>query len=265
MRLLPLTFGLIYDNIFANQIKEYIPPDMKPQIFVLYVTGFWPPKKKSFLYDMLSFIYFVFIGVVFPLTLFLNIFFAESIDEAMNYLFISITCWNSAFKAAVIYSQRENIRKLFHMHADMLRGGSSESDRHFDQIARTNVNMYKYFQILYCSAWIAKVIQTVLSKPENRVWASTSHMPYKFAQNHTVYISGLLYQITCGLVIVIWTAVEDTYTIALMTMACGHVTQLKARSKILGTKYPAGVDRDRYFYMEVIDCCKRYVSCLRFD
>lgn len=263
MRLIPHHFNQIYERVFSDQIKEYIPPDVKPHVFFLRITGAWPSKNRSFLYIMLTIAYFSLIGILFPMSQFINIFYAVSIDEAMDFSFLSVACWGPAFKMFVMYSQQENIRKLFRMHEDMMRG--NRSDELFSQITRNNVNMFKFFLSLYLATWAAVVIQIIFSKPENGAWASTSHLPHEFAKDATVYLTVLVYQIIGNFSIIIWTAIVDTYPIALIILTCGHVSDLKTRLRNLGKEYPLRVDKDKKFYDEVIDCCKRYEQSLRFD
>lgn len=57
----------------------------------------------------------------------------------------------------------------------------------------------------------------------------------------------------------LWVAIEDSLYIALMNIACGHLTQLKERLMRLN------INDDTHFYAELIDCCECYGQCLRCD
>lgn len=88
--------------------------------------------------------------------------------------------------------------------------------------------------------------------------------PYDFAQNDAVYMAVLVNQVASAACAVMWAATEDVIPIALMNMACGHLAELKKQLEHLGSDGGgSGEDRNRWFYMDLVDCCQPYEDCLR--
>lgn len=253
----------LYENVFTNQITEHIPADMKPQVFMFRITGIWPSQDDSLAYTILTTVCFGLWGFAFPLSLIINVFYADAIEDVMDSLFISATCLNTTFRAAVVYSQRSNIRRLFRIHVDLMRNCDRDGNQMFRNVVHLNVNVFRFLLCFYSAACGIIIPQVALCKRENGIWPSTSRMPYAFANKQWVYLSALLFQILCSYGIIFWTAVGDAYPVALMNMTCGHVTHLKMRLRNLGAKYSKQMNRDREFYTDLIECCKHYEACLR--
>lgn len=77
---------------------------------------------------------------------------------------------------------------------------------------------------------------------------STDSMPNMWKNPfHTVYT--------------ITVATQDSLFVAMVNIVCGHVRQLKVRLRHLGED-----DGDNSkFYKDLMDCCKRYEECLRWE
>lgn len=249
------------DNIYAALVNEYVPPGFRSHVFVMRVIGNWPTANDSPWYKLLTIAYFSLVGLVLPLSQFINIFFAQSVSEAMNYLFLSISCLTAAFKAAVLYWQRDRIRDFFRIHTSYVRSGRYNAKR-FDRIVRTNLRAHVLFTAMYSFSWFVFLVQAILAEPEKATWSSTSHLPYDFARNQYVYLAGLTYQEVGAVGICIWCGIEDSFYIASMNMTCGYLIELMEQLKGLGTPLTNGSNRNALFYKDLVECGQRYEDCL---
>lgn len=76
-----------------------------------------------------------------------------------------------------------------------------------------------------------------------------------------------MYQVVACLIFsVLETGMQDSLYVGLMYTGCGHLDELKRRLANLGTtQFDDGENRDFRFYKDLMDCCRRYENCLRFD
>lgn len=249
---------------------EYIPHDVHHSIMLFHYSGMWPPLNKSILYDTYTFILFCLLGVTFPITQFMNMFYVNSVEAVIDHFFISITCLNGTFKAINIYVQQKNIRQIFAMHREMLRE-SDENDPEervrFANVTKMNMRIFRFFISLYFTTWSTIVLQVVLSKPQNRLWPSTYNLPYDWARDEQLYLWLLVYQGFSNMIFAIWIGLEDTFPVILMLMLCGHVDRLTKRLQRLGQRRSVVESRNEQnlrYYEELKNCTLYYESCLKY-
>lgn len=259
----PKWFNRVVAQIYAIHIKEIIPFGFQSHVFLMRVTGIWPTTNDSRWYKWLTIAFFLFVGVLFPFTMFVNIFMVNTIQEAMDHSFLSLSCWTSAFKACVIYQRRDSLRKLFIIHGNLCDDSSNRHKERLDRIAWINIRIHTALMTLYFLTTCTVVIQVIFAEPMQGFFSSTSHFPYAWARQRSVYLIVLVFQIVCALGIVAWTAIEDSLSIGLINTICGHVAELKERLEAVGTIATEGVPKNLNFYRELIDCCKRYAIYLR--
>lgn len=224
------------------------------------VTGMWPTANDSRWYICLTIGMFVSIGIVFPMSLFVNVFFVKSLERTIDQLFLSLSCWCAIFKIAVIYWRRDIIRELLHMHT-VLSGDMKDRDRH-NRTIRVNYRVHAFFVGLYFCCLIIFVVQSVYSKPDEAVYSSTEHWPS--IQHRAVYLIVLIYQVVANFCGLFWASLEDAFYIALINVVGSHLVELKERLKALGHELTYGAEsRNSLFYKHLIECCERYENCLR--
>lgn len=257
MEWLKRTIGRLY----ATLVKDEIPFGFRSHVFVMRITGIRPTATDSPLYKWLTIAYFLFVGIIFPLSLFMNTLFAHSIEEALEPLLIALLCWANASKAAVIYWHRNSIRDISRIHADLLRDADRNAANEHEQIGRKNFNIHAVLTILYFMSWCSDVARTIFLPSEEGTLLSTSCLPFEFADSRLVYFTVLVYQFIGALAMCMcmWVAMMDALPIALIITACGHVAQLKQRLRNLGSK-----GDNLKFYDGVVECCERYEGCLRY-
>lgn len=246
-------------QMYAAVVKEPIPPGFKSHVFVMLVIGEWPMVDDSRWYKWLTIAFFTSVGILYPLSMFVNLFFVNSMREVIETLFISFTCCATAIKAAIIYWRRDIIQELFHIHEDRLCGLRSNVVNNY-QVARMNLRVHTILTFLYHSSIYSGLIQIMVLEPEKCFCTSTSRFPYEFAQQRTVYSAVLVYQLLNGLGAIIWVAMQDALAFAFINTVCGHVAQLKERLQRLGRE-----NDDWLFYKNLAECCQYYEDCLRFD
>lgn len=252
-------FNRICHKIYAAQVKEDIPPGLQSHVFEMRISGFWPTVDDSRYYKWLTIGMFLFVGVIFPLSLFVNMFFVASVLEAINHFFLSMTHSSTIFKMCIIYWQRERIRELFRINV-----GLSHGAEYTNQIARTNVRLHTLFTLLYGGSCCGLITQSILSRRGEGVLPSTSLYPFDFVQRREIYSIFLVYQCFSNTCCALLATTPEGFYVGLMNQACGHLIDLKNRLKNLGTQINGhNADRDAVFYRDAIDCCKRYEHCLR--
>lgn len=248
-------------HIYATLVQDNIPRGFRTHVFVMRMTGLWPSADHdSRAYKWLTISFFLFVGFVYPFSLFMNVLFANSVEEAMDHLFLSSTVLATVMKAAIVYWRSNSIRDLFYIHSDLLSG----IEVNFVSVAHNNVRVHMAMMALYFLSGIVFIVQTFFSPPEASLWPSTLYIPYAFAQQRAIYWIVLVYQMVCGQSIAVWVAVQDAFFIALISTVCQHVAQLKQQLQKLGGEH-IDDDRNLMFYKGFVECCQRYEGCLRCE
>lgn len=256
-------FERICNTIYAASVKEDIPKGLRSHVFAMRVTGIWSTPDDSPWYKCLTFTIFFSQLILSPVSMLIVVLYASSIQEAVNYSMLPVPCWSISIKSFILYWQRENVLEIFRVHERLLRRDSSNAIRH-GQIAPIYFYIHVIFTSLFCMSWIAAVLQSYFSQPDEAFMPSTAPLPYAFTETRTVYLTVFTYQAMSLIFVVIWGAMEVTFHIALINMTCTHVSQLKLRLESLGTNFDnAVVDKDFEFYKELVECCKQYADCLR--
>lgn len=248
----------MFGRIYTTQVKEDIPCDFRSHVFVMRVTGLWPTADDSSQYKWLTIASFLCVCVLTPASVVVNIFFAHSIEQAMDHLFISSSGLPTAVRAGVLYWHRHSIRNIFRIHAGLTRNTSSEHTAYNDRLARMNFHIHMILTALYSAVMLAISVQIIFMVPQGRILSSTAYLPYAFAQHRSLYLAVLTYQVCSSWVNIMTASTQDAVFVAMINTVCGHVKQLKERLQQLNAN-----GDDATFYKDLIDCCQRYADCLR--
>lgn len=249
-------------RLYAALVTEYVPHGFRSHVFALRVMGLWPLPDDQRWYKWLTITFFLVVGILFPLTQFVNIFYANSMEEILDSLFLTMTHWANIYKAAIIYWHRNSIREVFRTHEILIRDGDRNATNN-DRVAWINIYIHIILSILYFNWWVLLVVQIIFSKPFDRMHSSTSRLPYEYLQRSSINLTALMYQIVCDVGHTFCAGVEDAFYIALMNTTCGHVAELKTRLQNMGREFVQGENRNAKFYKDLSECCKRYENCLR--
>lgn len=250
-------------KVYATLVKEDIPHVFRSHVFVWRVTGLWSTGDDSRRYKLLTAIFFLGVGLIYPFSQFVNMFFNKTIEQAMDSLFISLTFWATTCKAAVFYMRRDHIGELFRIHNDLLRNARCNVDIELST-TRTSIRIQTAMSTLLFLAWFFAVSQSVFTDPKEAMLPSTAFWPYDFAQQRAAYWAVLIVQLVFSAIYILWLIVTDAFYIASIITAGEHVTRLKERLMAAGSTFDDGVDdRDARFFRDVIECCEQYEACLR--
>lgn len=252
---------------------EYIPQDLKPHIICFRISGMWPPVLTSHSYNLLSILCIIFIGIGFPFTELMNIFFVDSVSKIIDHCLISSTVVSGTVKGVNLYVQQSKLRKIFRLHKDMMAryaNGAAEKEK-FQNITKHNLEIHNFFLYSYLTGSAGVALQVLLSNPESRLFASTYLLPYAFASQPLVYLTVIFYQNFCSFLFSIYNAVLDTYPVILILILCGHMDILQNRLMSLKAHKPKKtgkqdtkmIDLDKEYYDELKECILYYESCLR--
>lgn len=251
------------DRIYDSLVGEHIPRGFRSIVVLMRLTGAWPSIDDSPWYKRLAIAYLIFIGILFPLTLFVNVLYATTIEEIMNRLFYVTIIPVEAFKSCIIYWRCDKIRQLFRIHTSLLADHTENSNR----VARENNLVHFTLTATYNLVWCVFAYQSVYLQADNAIFPSTSYWPYAFARSRTVFWLVLIYQALNCLCFSVWVgSMQDSFYISLINANCSQVADLKQRLASLGTIDSVGGsdERDLRFYKGLVDCCKRYELCLRY-
>lgn len=251
-------FKRIIGRIYGTQLTEIIPYGFRSQIFVLRLAGLWPTADDSPSYKWLTNAYFFFVGLCYPMSMFVNIFYVGSVEGIMDNLFLVFSGLAIAVKAGNLYWRHDSIREIFRLHVVLLRDASREHTLQHDRIARINDRINMAVTAFYSALITAMIIQLFFSVRQERFFASTTYIPFDGAQRSSVYLFVLVYQVLNSWHNIITVASQDSLFLAMIITVCRHVRQLKERLQQLNSN-----GDDSKFYVDLIDSCKRYNSCLR--
>lgn len=253
----------IYFRVYATLVQEDIPPGYRTHVLVMRVTGAWPTANDPHWYQWLTIALFLFAGIISPISMSVNIFYATSVQEFIQLSFASVSAWSAIIKMFLIYWRRDSIRAFFRIHKCMLNSAGRQADAD-DRVARTNSRVHTILTAIYV-LWIClAIIQSIFARVEDKIFMSTLNWPSAFAQRRPVYWFVLMFQAYTAVNIGLWAGIGDSLPIALINTVRGHLAQLKRRLRNWGTENGTAADeRDTQFHADLIDCCKYYDECLK--
>lgn len=238
---------------------------LKYHIKTFRLAGVWPVKSERYplLYHIWTIIVFVLLGILFPFSQVLNIFFADSIMEMVDRSVITSSVVVVVIKAVNLYHKRNGLTDLFN-ELKKLDDDIKETSHIIQMNSTIKIGCQLYFTFLfpYISTCIVLVFQTIFSKPESRLWSSTYAYPFDWTHETHIYISGLFIQGIANSCIVIFAVAADTYGVILIHIISTHIGILQERLERLGkTEHTSAQER----FDELIYCCKSYDSILRWS
>lgn len=251
------------DKIYAAVVNEDIPAGFRSYIFVMRVTGLWPTANDFWWYKWLSVTYFLFAGLLNPITLFVNIFYVNSVLDIVMHVNTSLTSWIITMRMGVLYWRNDSIREIFSIHSRLSRS-AGRNPAQYDRIARLNYRLHVILTSFFMLIVVAAVIQTIDVKPEDGIIPSSSLYPFEVSNHRVLYVTLLVYQIWGGTVVTM-SNVVDALNIAVINVLCDYLNELKLGLTMLGSECAAGEDRDTQFYRDLRKCCIDYEDCWKYE
>lgn len=227
------------------------------------MAGLWPKEGAgSFhFYHIWTVVVFLVLGLLFPFSQILNIFFANSIMEMVDRSVITSSVVVVVIKALSLYANRKGFSEFLELLQEL--DGEITEVSHITQLnSAIKVGHRLYFTYLYpyVSTCVLLIFQTIYSRPEIRLWSSTYAYPFEWAQQTHIYVSGLFIQGISNTCIVIFAVAADTYGVVLIHIVSTHISILHDRLERLGKSENQSTDEH---YNELIQCCKIYERILR--
>lgn len=138
------------------------------------------------------------LGILFPLTQILNIFYAGSVMEMVDRSVITSSIVIVVVKAINLYATRKGLNELFYV----IKGldGEIHDECHILYMNATiKLGHQLYFTYLcpYISTCVLLLFQTIFSMPENRMWSSTYGYPFEWAHNEYIYLGRFICSRNC--------------------------------------------------------------------
>lgn len=225
-------------------------------------VGLWPLKslRYPFLYNFWAVIVWLILGILYPCTLILSLFFADSIYEMAEHLVLTSSVVVLVIKAINLLLNRKELRQLFGQLEEL--DGDIREEPHVAQMQALILMSHRlYFSFLcpYIFTCVLLVFQAIFSSPETRMWSSTYSYPFDWAHFTYIYVSGIFFQGICNFFIVFFAVAADTYGVILIYILVAHIDILHRRLERLGKCYhKAGSEP----YGDLIYCCKAYEKIL---
>lgn len=237
---------------------------LKYHLKIFRLAGVWPEAaSKYFLaYHIWTFFVILLLGILFPFSQILNIFFADSITEMVDRSVITSSVVIVVVKALNLYTKRRELNEFFEIMKELDDEIQEEYQiqRMKSAIKISHQLFFAYFYP-YISTCVLLVFQTIYSRPAIRLWSSTYAYPFDWAQKTKVYVIGLFIHGIANTCIVIFAVAADTYGAVLIHILSTHIDILQHRLTELGKNKKFS---DKEHFDQLIYCCKAYESILRY-
>ena len=227
--------------------------------------GVWPSDQPSILYKIYTVFVLVFVFFSFPLSMFMCVFFVDSVTEMVDHLLGTLTLWQVGIKGFNVYLKKAKLMELLNMLKRMDHHVVTASDKAiFEPTMWAARFFFKLFCVSYSCVYIVLVLNAIL-RPYNAVlWKSTKLFPSDLAHDPYVYLTVLTYQaLSNGHLLFVCISV-DTYGLFLNNILCAHLDVLRHRLRNLG--YPPienGLPIKSAEH-QLLECVQYYKLCIRF-
>lgn len=237
---------------------------LKYHFKTFHFTGALPPPEQTVFHKIWSWIFFLIVGVLFPFSQILSIFFAKSINEMVDRLIITSSAVVVVAKGLNLYTKCQQLMDFFAI-LRLLDREITET-RHinqFNKVIRDAHRLYYLFLYPFIATCVLLVFQTIYSRPEIRLWSSTFTYPFEWAQDVCIYVGGLFFQGIANTSMVIFAVSVDTYGVILIHVVTSHIKVLNESLEQLGAKYSHF--QSKQAINELIYYCKVYENILRYE
>lgn len=228
------------------------------------VCGMWLLGNSSLLYRLWSFIYSLFVCIIFPISAVICVFFADSVEVFVDHLFISSTFIMAAIKGFNVFVKLKTFSQLFQLMSELDETITPEEHQKiFLPIFKQSNGLFLFFCGNYGASWLFILFQVLASSPEKRMWSSTYLYPIEFLHHPTIYMGGIVFQGIANFLLVIFGIALDSYPASLLHVLSGHISVLGNRmSNIADCKKRHDSFGEK---QELITNCKRYILISRLQ
>lgn len=235
-----------------------ITENLKNHINIFKLGGLWEMEDHPSIFPIYSISFFTAFRIIFPVTLTINMCYADSVEAVIKYSFVTISVWMASVKALVVLLNRHRIKELMRIMSDIDLGSQDLDNFMFRKTRDECQRLLSAFLGMFMPTYICLAIVTILIAPADRVWPSTILMPIELLHHPVIYNTVLIYQALSNAENGIALCALDSYGIALM-----H--SLRSLLQILGTRIrqtglrTLSIDNER----QLIALCKEYEKLLR--
>lgn len=238
---------------------------LKYHLNTFKLAGLWPTIESNVhhLYHLWTVLIFLVLGILFPLSQMLNIYFADTITEMVDRSIITSSVVVVVIKALNLYTNRNKLMEFF-VNLKELDDEITETIhlQRLNSTVKLGQRLYFLFLYPYILTCILLVFQTIYSSPAIRLWMSTYAYPYEWAHQTPIYMSGLIGQAIANTCIVIFAVAVYTYGVVLIHLLSTHIGILHNRLERIGNYTQQTLDDN---YNDVILCCNIYERILRYE
>lgn len=225
---------------------------IQPVIRNFRYLGVWPSLKHPTISKLWSSIMFILVGVIYPLSVAMNLLFIDSMNEFADVSYILSSIVLAILKGYFVFGKNGQLRRLLGImdaiDAKILT--KRHRDAHEEKLKTCRI-LYRIFVFLYLSAFAFIAFQTAFASKERRIWASTGHLPFGWSQNSYIYVGGIYFQGITNFAACFLGVNLDVYGIIFSNILLGYIRVLG--DKLRGMKGAT-----------IVDCCKFYEDVLRY-
>lgn len=201
------------------------------------LVGLWHWKEQPRFFTIYTIIATVFIYILFPLSIFLKLFFSNSIIETVDIILFFPTAMCGS-KAYLIVRKRTEILEVFEMMKKLDEQITNEVFRHKIQMrARQSQRFIYLLASMYYMSSISNFLSAVMNSKRVLVWASW--YPFDATSDVDVYHGVLIYQFVATLYMATIIQSIDVFGGSIYCVLGGHLELLGERMSALGKRLEA--------------------------
>lgn len=193
------------------------------KIFEMF--GVSEPENVSILYRIWQIICLISVGLLFPLTLFMAIIYAEDREAALKIPLLMCTLISVNIKCVLIAYNRAKFDKLLAILREMDDYVDSTEESLMGNNFRTCRRIHLTFSGFYYIAYLVGLLE-FLSSGVGLFWPSTKSWPWEWAQSPQAFFSVKIFQITTNAINCILAALTDSIPSILCLILDGHLAIL---------------------------------------
>lgn len=233
--------------------------NLKYNILIFQICGLWKVQNHQNYYRIYSVIFFGTVLFLFPLSLAINLFYVDLIEDFISHSFTTLNLFGLSIKATVVIFKQNQIDLLMCSLSNVkFRSEIPRQDLLFRKTRDDCQNLVRLIATLFVSTVVCIAIVSIFLAPEERIWSSTRLIPIESLHHPAIYNGGLILQVLSNIMACIAVANTDTYGVALMIIlrSLFHVTGKQLRR--VG-RHASHTENER----DLIDICVQYEKLLR--
>lgn len=233
--------------------------NLKYNIQIFRLCGLWDVQNHQTCYRNYSILFFGFVLFLFPLSLAVNLFYVDSIDDFISHSFVTFNVLGLSVKATVVIFRKNQIDLLLRSLSNVkFRSEIPRQDLLFRKIRDDCQNLVRIISILFVCTIVGIAIVSIFLAPEERIWPSTRLIPIESLHHPAIYNGVLIFQVFSNIFAGLAVANIDTYGVALMIILRSLFHVIGKQLQRVG-RHASNIENER----DLIDICTQYEKLLR--